>query len=251
MRSLSKIGHALAGKMLFGTHPMAPALQKIAQRLLHGPRDAMFQIRYGPAAGGYFSCLTSHKYFFVREDYESDLVGPIESIVRASDIVFDIGAHFGYWVIVLSRLCGVTGKVFAFEPWSENRARLAHNIVLNEIRNVEIIPVAVSDSVGLLRISEEGSMSKVGGGVEMQATTLDFFCESHPLPDLIMIDVEGHAVEVLRGAAGILNSRPIPIICEIHNQREKCAFEQIAFDGHRKVKNLGKVSGFPYRALLE
>jgi hypothetical protein len=43
-----------------------------------------------------------------------DLV--MQTFVKTGDTVFDIGAHLGFYTLLLSDLAGVKGKVFAFEP---------------------------------------------------------------------------------------------------------------------------------------
>jgi len=239
------ITHAVANKVLFGAHQLASPLQRGVQRLLSGPREVIFEFKRGPAAGYKFSCLSSHKYFFVREDYEHDLLRPIESMVRPDSVVFDIGAHFGFWAIVFSRLCP-RGKVFAFEPSPENRSRLLRNIAMNSIENIHIVPFAASDRIGASHLSGDGSMAKIGDGAEnIETTTLDEFCKGNPVPDMMLIDVEGHAGEVLRGASGIFARRFVPMICEIHSESELKAVRVKA----ERLSIIGSFSRFPYRAV--
>src|SRR5579864_59054 len=142
------IRSVLADRIIFGNNRFARSLQVAIQYLIHGPREAAFRIETGPAAGMFFSCLTSHKYFFVRGAYESELAAPILSLVRPGSVVFDIGAHIGYWTLVLSRFCGPSGTVFAFEPLPENLVRLHHNLQLNNVENVQVVSAAASDVIG-------------------------------------------------------------------------------------------------------
>jgi FkbM family methyltransferase len=233
--------HAIVNKVLFGVHRFASPLQRGIQRLLSGPREVTFEFKRGPAAGYSFSCLSSHRHFFVREDYEHELLRPIESLIHHDSVVYDIGAHFGYWAIVLSRLCP-QGKVFAFEPSPENRARLRKNVVMNSIQNIHIVPFAVSDRVGTSHLSSDGSMAKIGVGPEnIETITLDEFCKNNPAPDMMLIDVEGHAGEVLRGASGV---HLVPMICEIHSESELSAVRA----GANSFNVVGSSLRFPYHA---
>lgn len=223
-------------------------MRRVAQRMLRGPREAVFQFRHGPAAGMYFSCLTSHRYFFAREAYEADLLESVERFVWKGAVVHDIGAHFGFWALTLSRLCGAKGKVFAFEPIPENRLRLARNLQLNSVRNVTIVPLAVSDSAGNVQMASNGSMSKAGvGELSVETTTLDGFCKHHLVPNFVMVDVEGFAGSVFRGASAVYRENRIPTICEIHNSDELQEFTD--FMGERTIKNLSGRERFAYRLL--
>src|SRR5881628_2781406 len=47
---------------------------------------------------------------------ERHLLGWFQREVRAEETWLDIGAHYGYTAIALSRLVGAAGRVFAFEP---------------------------------------------------------------------------------------------------------------------------------------
>lgn len=246
----SKASSILAEKIIFGSHKLAGPIQIAIQHMVGGPREATFEIKTGPAAGMLFSCLTSHKYFFVRGNYESDLAVPIQSLVRAGSVVFDIGAHFGYWTLALSRLCGTTGTVFAFEPSPENLERLRQNLQINEIHNVQVICAAVSDVDGKLQFSEAGSQSAVGSGrVEVDAITLDAFCQAHPKPDFLLIDVEGHAGQVLRGADRIFRERPVPVLCEVHDQSEYASYCSFVDGRLKNVRRLDKSMQMPFRIL--
>ncbi len=40
----------------------------------------------------------------------------MQRFVNKGDVVFDIGAHLGFYTLLLSNLVGPQGKVFAFEP---------------------------------------------------------------------------------------------------------------------------------------
>ena len=65
--------------------------------------------------------------------------------VKRGDIALDLGANIGYHTLILSKLVGKTGKVFAFEPAPENAALIRENIKINNIKNVVVIEMAVSD----------------------------------------------------------------------------------------------------------
>src|SRR5688500_2639330 len=43
------------------------------------------------------------------------------ALVRAGDVVWDVGAHYGYVTPLLARLTGPRGRLHAFEPSRQNR----------------------------------------------------------------------------------------------------------------------------------
>lgn len=240
--------HLISDRILFGFHPFSVFLQKGVQRVLRGPREVEFQFTRGPLTGLRFSCWSNQKYFFVREDYERELLDPIASLVKPGMTVFDVGAHFGFWALVLSKLCGPNGRVFAFEPLPGNRDWLCKNLALNSIHNVRVIPMALSERHDAATMSNAGSYSALNrGAVPIQMTTIDAFCANNPVPDLLLVDVEGYAGHVVRGAARTYAKKFIPAICEIHNAGERDAVQ--TFMGHRPLRTLDH-RAFPNRVLV-
>jgi FkbM family methyltransferase len=114
--------------------------------------------------------------------------------------------------------------VFAFEPSAYARSVLRPALRWNRIRNVEIVPIGLSDAdgVSVLRtpIKSGGGMgfglANLGsdpgtGAVAEQAvalTTLDGFAAGRGLKrlDFVKADVEGWETHVLRGAGRMLQS---------------------------------------------
>ena len=249
-RVFTRASRLLADNVLFGFHPLAIPVQKAVQRLMRGPREVTFRFKDGPGAGLRFSCLSSHKYFFLREDYERDLLEPIARLIRPGSVAFDVGAHFGFWALILSRLCGDAGKVFAFEPSPQNRARLQGNLAINSIENVEIVPFALSDTIGTGNMSDAGSMGSLSGdGIKIETTTVDEFCRHHPKPDFMLIDVEGFATQVLRGAIDLYGQEFVPVICELHTDDEQAGFRRFMDGRAHQVRELDKKNLLPNRTL--
>ena len=65
--------------------------------------------------------------------------------VKDGDNVVDLGANIGYFTLILAKLVGPTGHVFAFEPDPRNLVLLKKNVEYNNYKNVTIIPKAVSN----------------------------------------------------------------------------------------------------------
>lgn len=123
------------------------------------------------------------------------MLEPLERFVHPGMTSYDIGAHFGFWALTLSRLCGPAGKVFAFD----------------------------------------------------EATTIDRFCRENPSPEFLLINVEGFAGAVLRGAAETFARQDVSVICEIHHAREAQEFNDLMRG--REIRQLGRGKRFPYHVL--
>src|SRR4051794_21078352 len=66
-----------------------------------------------------------------------------KKLVNLGDTVCDIGANIGIVTLLLSRLVGSAGKVFAFEPNPTCFEALSAAIIRNGMTNVESQPIAL------------------------------------------------------------------------------------------------------------
>lgn len=74
----------------------------------------MLRIRGGPLEGKKWKASSGIR--FIKGTYESKKAEAIQQTVRANDIVYDIGAHVGYFSVLMSDIVGCGGHVIAFEP---------------------------------------------------------------------------------------------------------------------------------------
>jgi FkbM family methyltransferase len=171
--------------------------------------------------------------------------GLISERVKGGDVVYDIGAHVGFFTMLLSRHAGDGGRVVAFEPIAENVERLHAAIDANEAANVEVRGVAISDRAGEERLalygsSLEGELAGDGplhpacvGTIDVRTVTLDdVLSGGAPVPTLLKIDVEGAEGRVLRGGRNLLTAHRPALLIEIHSTRagaEVCDALPIAY----------------------
>jgi len=139
-------------------------------------------------------------YSFLVEQYSYD------NIVKAKedDVVFDVGAYVGDTALWFSRLVRHRGKVYAFEPEPENFRKL--NLERNRTQNIVPLPLALSDDEGEMVIFGSGSSATVANddnGIPVMVTTIGKIVKDNNLTriDFIKMDVEGHELNVLKGAA--------------------------------------------------
>lgn len=73
-------------------------------------------------------------------------------LVEPNWVFFDIGAYFGYYSLLVSKMSKDRGKVYAFEPLSRDYELLNYNKELTGFANVEVMKLAVADRVGEVHI---------------------------------------------------------------------------------------------------
>jgi FkbM family methyltransferase len=153
-------------------------------------------------------------------------------LVKAGDVVWDVGANVGLFAFAAANRAGRTGEVIAIEPdlWLVSLLRRSC-AALDSSRNapVTVLPAAVSDSFGLAKLhiaSRARSSNYIDGVGSTQAggtrstqhvltVALDWLLEQASAPNVLKIDVEGLEHRVLAGAAKVLSkARPV-IWCEV------------------------------------
>lgn len=122
----------------------------------------------------------------------------------------DIGAHVGYFTLLMAGLAGDNGRVLAFEPSTENYNLLVANIKLNDFKNVTAIQKAVSNRAGQAKLYlyelDSGGNTLYGQGsdytesIAVDMVSIDEFLRGEMCPvDIMKIDVEGGELAVLSG----------------------------------------------------
>ena len=85
--------------------------------------------------------------FAFREYYEPELAY-LEKVLSPGKVFIDVGANFGVYTLVASKLAGAAGKVIAIEPTAQSFAVLRQNIALNHFANVRAFQVALTQKRG-------------------------------------------------------------------------------------------------------
>lgn len=165
-------------------------------------------------------------YLYLFGNYESQTIKFLKKYIHKGNYIFDVGANIGYMSLLFSKFTGPEGKIFAFEPETNNFSMLQKNILLNNVNNIFSYKVACSEneeelklylSEGinkgqhtLLKVHQENEQFEIVKTIKLD----DFFALNHlDRIDLIKIDVEGAELEVLKGMDSILtNYAPILVI---------------------------------------
>jgi FkbM family methyltransferase len=127
---------------------------------------------------------------------------------QRSRMVF-VGAHLGALLVPLALQSG-SRNIVAFEPNPPTHRLLEMNLALNGLTGVKLHRLAVGDSEGSIRFTQNrlnSGNSRVSqtGEVVVAMTTLDSALESDASRvDLVVMDTEGFEVRALRGASRTL-----------------------------------------------
>jgi FkbM family methyltransferase len=150
----------------------------------------------------------------IHEPAEKELVRLIKP-----EVAIDVGAHLGSFTLLLAKYARV---VVAVEPNPRALGILARSVSANGLRNVIIFPYACSSSDGkeLSFKLERGGRSHViqsGGDVAVKTIRVDTIVEALRLErvDFLKVDVEGHELEVLRGAQNTLKRHRPALLVEL------------------------------------
>jgi len=159
-------------------------------------------------------------------------------ILNEGDIFIDIGAHVGLYTIPAAKIVGQKGKVIAIEPVSHEELRI--NVLLNGLKNVEIINKAVYSKCGVIGfvMKEARALSHIDERVDskVEAVTLDEVVEKHRIDKIkcIKIDVEGEELEVIKGGEESLGKTNY-VIVEVRELTEEPVKRLMAKKGFQLV----------------
>ena len=162
----------------------------------------------------------------------------MRSVLRPGGVVVDAGAYKGGYTYWMREEVGASGHVFSFEPQPELAAFLRRAVAGFGWSNVHIEEAGLSGSGG------ERTLRAPGGGPSQDSSlvgalagpderrysvridTLDGFLRERRLGrpvDFMKVDVEGHELDLFRGAERVLTrDRPVLLFeCEARHDPER------------------------------
>ncbi|MGB0931481.1 MAG: FkbM family methyltransferase [Chitinophagales bacterium] len=165
-------------------------------------------------------------------DSEIRLAKFIIKQLRQGDGFVDVGAHYGYFSLLASKIVGTEGKVLAFEASPSTFRVLQKNIA--DWKNITAFNKAVSDSPSSLTFYEFPALYSEYNTMDIsQFEGEDWFSEFQPkaieveavvlgdviknqlvVPKIIKIDVEGAEFKVINGLKEFLKKQSPAIVME-------------------------------------
>jgi FkbM family methyltransferase len=160
--------------------------------------------------------------------------------------VIEVGAYTGAYACIVGALIqSRNGRLLAIEPDPQNCKLLRENVKLNRLEQVVTIEeAAVSDTEGTANLTVGGTQSTIGqtghGAISVPMITLKTLIARHQIKkvDLLLIDVEGAELQVLRGFPWGTVSADY-ILCELHPY----AWKQFGYEA-ASLDDFFKVHGF-------
>lgn len=144
-----------------------------------------------------------------------------EEHVKKGFYIIDGGAFCGETAIVMSKLVGPTGRVFAFEP-----VESAYKVLCSQnLENTVCIPKGLHDQTKELAFhivegDEFSSSVRKDGEIRIAVTSIDDYVSEQKLSrvDFIKMDIEGSELSALKGAKNtIVKFKPMLAISIYHN----------------------------------
>jgi FkbM family methyltransferase len=149
----------------------------------------------------------------IKEVWMQNIYDQHDIRVEDGDTVIDIGGHIGVFS-VYAAFHNPSGKVYAFEPFSENFKKLAEH---KKINNLEVHNKGISDRDGKQTLFLSPDNNTGGHSLhlkqqsertaEIETTTLTGFCEANKIEkiDFLKLDCEGAEFDIVKSNEAILN----------------------------------------------
>ena len=170
------------------------------------------------------------------EQHEQDFINIIKDSVQPGWTCVDVGGCVGDYSFLFASRTGPTGKVYCFESFPNNAKIITERVFsLNATNIIQVINAAVTDGLkesvtlhpGRDFACQEWNIhgqdingNQTPGMLTVPAVGLDRFFFERQKPNIIKIDVEGVAAQVLRGARNTIRQQRPVLLIETHNDTE-------------------------------
>src|SRR5690349_19390521 len=138
-------------------------MSRVARRVIKAfPDGTSLPVLSGPLRGARWrKCGPFSGYVTGR--YEHRQQRAFAALVRPGDIVYDLGAHHGFYTVLAARLVGPRGRVVACEPQARNCAEIRRNLALNGFaERCAVVEAAVGDREGVADVQTATDPSPTG-----------------------------------------------------------------------------------------
>jgi FkbM family methyltransferase len=202
-------------------------IKSIGKKLLG--KGVKVPILLGFLKGSYYRLnkFTALSPMFGNWERDSQLL--FTSFVKPGDIVYDLGANTGIHSMLFAKIVGNKGMVYACEPMKYNIDEINLIKQYNLIENIEIVPEAIANTIGLLEFAigehTKGGSLEIGletlSKVKVPVNTIDnLIKKSFKLPDFIKIDIEGAEGAALEGMEQAVQQCHPSMYIELHTPEQ-------------------------------
>jgi FkbM family methyltransferase len=171
--------------------------------------------------------LSARNHYWSGPSEDARLFAFLSAALPPDGVYLDIGGNVGVYVAALARARSSPLRAVTFEPIATSAAILRETLALNGVEGARVEEVALSSAPGVLRLSNFPAglnnfwvtdSARDVPQVEVPKMTLDGWMDANPgiLPHAMKIDVEGHELEVLKGAQRTLRTYKPALVIECH-----------------------------------
>jgi len=162
--------------------------------------------------------------------YEAGMQQILKRFLSPGEVFVDLGANEGYFTVQAANLAGPNGLVIAVEPQDRLIPIIRENVRLNDLKNVTIAHLAVSDERGVASLHLTPNINTGASGFYRQTTyrlptqrtcvitlaeLLDRYHVDHV--DLMKIDIESAEYEAILGSPRVFERRLVKALAlELH-----------------------------------
>ncbi|MES2512975.1 MAG: FkbM family methyltransferase [Bacteroidota bacterium] len=148
----------------------------------------------------------------------------LKKIIKPGDHILDIGANIGFYAKLLSQFTTDKGRVYCFEPDSQNFKYLKKNT--KGINNIELFNKAVSDKTDVIKVYKSKLLNvdhrtypvnNYDSVEEMTSVSIDELIKDRTISkvNVIKIDIQGFELTAFSGMKHLLSSsNDLKIIAE-------------------------------------
>lgn len=163
--------------------------------------------------------------------YEHNMLNFIKNSI-SKGIMIDVGGNIGNHTLFLSKYCAT--KVITFEPYPITYEILERNIIQNNITNVqlmnlglsnqpkEVLMSAPSDNIGMARINEKGTEW-------VKVIPFDSYWKSEEPITLIKIDCEGYEINTVMGMLEVIKQDKPALFIECQTNEDIINMRKLLF----------------------
>lgn len=225
-----------------------------------GLSHLVIKVRQGPLQGFRWTLYPRTSYW--RGTHEPEIARFISAVPGLEgQTAWDLGAHYGYYSVLLAAKTGPTGRVDAFEPNPFSFRKLRRHAALNHMPWLHVHEVAVgvtrqaiemlsyqgSDDTAshLAYTGEDTNRAPHRWQVAMCQLDEEVAAARLEPPRFIKLDVEGYGHHAIAGARNSISTSLPLIVAGLHSHEESAGIDDILLPlGYRKCAPAGEAIAY-------